>query len=260
MTQGYPDPHDGPPGVPYELAAAEPVRRERSCLGVFATLFIVGAVIVSTVLASPFFDLGDLRDVVRTDSLDGVEGSGGEGYSYLATTSSGAPVTWPCEGTIPVVVNPQDAPEGYDELLASSIATVNEASGFTFEVVGQTEERSFGEQRFGDVLLGWADADEVEALSGPTAGIGGATYATGPGGGGHAVGGSVVLDTDLPGGFFRDKDADRELILTHELIHVLGLGHTDDPTQLMAAEARGQKELGEGDLAGLAALREHACG
>ena len=43
---------------------------------------------------------------------------------------------------------------------------------------------------------------------GPTAGIGGAIYVQGPGGGGHAVGGTVVLDTDVPGGFLRRADPD----------------------------------------------------
>ena len=247
------------PGDGYPVQESEP--RGRSCLGVLGTLFVVGAVIVGTVIASPFFELGDLRDVVRTDPLHGVEGSGGDGYTYLITTDSGAPITWPCDATIDVVVNPEGAPEGYADLLASSFATVNEASGFTFRVAGETDERTFGEKRVGDVLLGWADEDEVQLLAGATAGIGGATYATAPGGGGgHAIGGSVVLDTDLPGGWFRDKSADREMILTHELLHVLGLGHTDDPSQLMAPEHRDQVGLGEGDRAGLAALRAEACG
>lgn len=256
------DPEHEPP----ELALADESvdeqreRRGSSCLGVLGTLFVVGAVIVGTVIASPILDLTDLRDVVRTDPLDGVEGSGGDGYTYLITTDSGAPITWPCEATIDVVVNPEGAPEWYEDLLASSFATVNEASGFTVRLAGETDDRSFGEKRVGDVLLGWADEGEVAALAGATAGIGGATYATGPGGGGHAIGGTVVLDTDLPGGWFRDKDADREMIMTHELIHVLGLGHTEDPTQLMAAEHRDQVGLGEGDRAGLQALHQHACG
>ena len=89
------DPEHEPP----ELALADESvdeqreRRGSSCLGVLGTLFVVGAVIVGTVIASPILDLTDLRDVVRTDPLDGVEGSGGDGYTYLITTDSGAPIT-----------------------------------------------------------------------------------------------------------------------------------------------------------------------
>lgn len=256
-----PEPPELSPGPP-ELMVGDPSpppRRGGSCLSVVGTLGIVLAVIVGTVIASPAMNLGDLRDVVRTDPLHGEPGSGGDGYTYLITTRSGSPITWPCAGTIAIEVNPENAPKGYGELLASAIATVNESSGFTFEVVGETDDREFADKRVGSVLVGWADADEVSELSGPTAGLGGATYTQGPGGGGHAIGGTVVLDTDLPGGWLRDKSGDRELILTHELIHVLGLGHSADPTQLMAAEHRDQVQLGDGDRAGLAALREEAC-
>jgi hypothetical protein len=41
----------------------------------------------------------------------------------------------------------------------------------------------------------------------------------------------------------------------HELIHVLGLGHVDDASQLMATfPGAGPVRLGTGDLAGLAAV------
>ncbi len=48
-------------------------------------------------------------------------------------------------------------------------------------------------------------------------------------------------------------------ILMHELGHVLGLDHVDDPTQLMYAENSGQFEFGDGDRAGLALLGTGEC-
>lgn len=45
-----------------------------------------------------------------------------------------------------------------------------------FEVVGETSDRDFLERGAGDVLLGFADADEVDSLSGQTAGVGGVVY------------------------------------------------------------------------------------
>ncbi|MGD8151144.1 matrixin family metalloprotease [Ornithinimicrobium sp. Y1694] len=248
------------------LPPPRPERPSRGggCLGVLGTLLIVGAVIVGTVAYSPILELDDLRDrlgdAVRMDPLHGEPGSGGDGWTYMTTTTSGAPITWGCRQTIPVEVNPEHAPEGYADRLTAAFAMVNEASGFTFEIVGETEDRNFLERGRGPVLLGWADEQEVPALAGPTAGLGGAVYAQGPGGGGRAVGGMVVLDVDQPGGWLRDTDTELEMIITHELIHVLGLGHSEDPNQLMAAEHRGQRALGEGDLAGLASLEETACG
>ncbi|WP_141821171.1 matrixin family metalloprotease [Ornithinimicrobium humiphilum] len=234
----------------------EAPRRGRSCGGVLGTLVVVGSVIVGTVVLSPTLALTDLRDVV-IDPVVGVPGSGGDGWTYMATTPRGAPITWPCEGTVPIEVNPQGAPEGYEGLVASAVSRVSEASGFALEVVGETDDRTYRDRDAGPVLLMWADEEEVPELVGATAGIGGSTYVQGPGGGGHSVGGMVVIDTDVPGGFFRRTDP--EPVLVHELLHVLGLGHSDDPRQLMAPEHSGQDDLGEGDLAGLAALREAAC-
>ncbi|WP_131106188.1 matrixin family metalloprotease [Ornithinimicrobium sufpigmenti] len=222
-----------------------------------ATMVILAMVITGVIAVSPVVDFGDVRRTVLThDRLDGVPGSGGEGYSYLATTPGGAPVTWTCEAVIEVEVNPQGAPEGYAELVDSALATVNEASSFTFEVVGETDDRTFLDRGAGPVLLGWADEEEVPDLAGPVAGLGGASYLTGPRGA-RSVTGTVVIDTDLPRGWFRGMD--EEAVLVHELLHVLGLGHTEESGQLMAAQHHGQSELGEGDLAGLAALERHAC-
>lgn len=230
--------------------------RGRSCGGVLGTLVVVGAVIVGTVVVSPDLQLADLRDAA-VDPLHGEPGSGGDGYTFLQTTGDGLPLTWPCEETVEIVVNPQGAPEGYAETVASAVDRVAGASGFDLVVVGETDDRDFADRGFGPVLLGWADEEEVPALAGAVAGLGGSSYVQGPGGGGHAVGGMVVIDTERPGGWFAGTEP--EAVLVHELVHVLGLGHTDDPTQLMAARNEGQRDLGQGDLAGLAALREAAC-
>lgn len=235
-------------------------RRGSGCTSLLSLLVVVALVLSGTVWLSPILDLDDVRRTVLThDGLDGVAGSGGEGYTFMATTDRGAPVTWGCGADIELVVNPEGAPQGYEELVAGALGTVNAASSFTFLVVGESEDRNFFDRQRGPVLLGWADEDEVPQLAGPTAGLGGASYLTGPGGSGRAVGGTVVLDTDLPRGGWFGRGIDEEVVLVHELLHVLGLGHTDDASQLMAAEHVGQSGLGEGDLEGIRALERAAC-
>ncbi|MCA1780879.1 MAG: hypothetical protein ABR500_02995 [Dermatophilaceae bacterium] len=199
------------------------------------------------------------RGLVYDDGLDGESGSGGPGYSFARLQPDGvSPATWPCEGSIPVEVNPAGAPAGYESIIGSAIARINDASGFSFEVVGETTDRNFLERGVGPVLLGFSDGTEIELLAGDAAGIGGATYARDSGGGPiTAVGGVLALDTEV---VTDDSLEFAEVILLHELAHVLGLGHTDSPGQLMRATGTGQRDFGAGDRAGLAHLRDAACG
>lgn len=225
-----------------------------------SVLLVLGLVISMVVYLSPALDLGNVRRTVAADPMDGVPGSGGEGYSFMQVAGDGDPVTWGCEERIEVVVNPQGAPEGYAALVESAVGQVNEASSFSFVVTGETEDREFLDRGRGPVLIGWADEQEVPELEGLTAGLGGATYVSGPGGAARAVGGMVVIDTESQGGGWFSRGIDQEVVLVHELVHVLGLGHTEQADQLMAAENGGQDQLGAGDLAGLAALEDAACG
>jgi predicted Zn-dependent protease len=50
-----------------------------------------------------------------------------------------------------------------------------------------------------------------------------------------------------------------ELILAHELGHVLGLDHVDDVDELMNAEYVGQTGFGPGDREGLKRLYDLPC-
>ena len=47
--------------------------------------------------------------------------------------------------------------------------------------------------------------------------------------------------------------------MVHELAHVIGLNHVNEPTELMAATNNGQIELGPGDREGLARLGSLPC-
>ncbi|WP_157356979.1 matrixin family metalloprotease [Arthrobacter sp. U41] len=48
-------------------------------------------------------------------------------------------------------------------------------------------------------------------------------------------------------------------VIMHELGHVVGLAHVDDPKQLMNADNTGSIEFADGDRAGLALLGRGVC-
>lgn len=75
------------------------------------------------------------------------------------------------------------------------------------------------------------------------------------------VTGQVTLDApDLREGMRRSGDTTGARgVVMHELGHVLGLGHVDDPDQLMHPEGTVANTFADGDRAGLARLGAGAC-
>jgi len=189
--------------------------------------------------------------------------SGGAGYEFALMQPDGRePVTWdPCR-EIPYVVNPDGAPAGYAGVVTAAVADIARASGLRFAYAGTTADRRFSDRSGAldstppPVLVAWASPDEVPDLAGDVAGLGGAeaahlerdrlTYVTGV----------VVLDR---GPFATMGSNLQRAVVTHELGHVVGLDHVDDPGQLMYETTTSQSTLGAGDLDGLARLGNGPC-
>ncbi|MGJ9422491.1 hypothetical protein [Aeromicrobium sp. CF3.5] len=176
----------------------------------------------------------------------------------------GEPVRYdPC-APIHVVVNPRTAIEGADEMLQQALDSVTAATGLTFVQDGVTDEAP-SDQRGSvpgsqdPVLIAWSDPDEVEALEGSVAGIGGSVSTRGSP---WFDTGAVTLDgpqlADVlrrPGGWVSARG-----VVLHELGHLVGLGHVDAEDELMAPRGRpGIDDWGPGDREGLAALGGDAC-
>jgi len=197
--------------------------------------------------------------------VDHLTGKGDGSYAFVNTTASGDPVGWDHCESIHYVVNPTGAPEEWEQIIRGGVATVAEASGFQFQYDGTSIDRSFT-QRVGDsgdpppVLIAWADSAEEPRLAGATAGIGGSSVARVN----HRVQyvtGMVVLDSAAYTRMAQRGDQrSEELILAHELGHVLGLDHVDDTGELMNAEYVGQDGFGPGDRDGLRHLHDLPCG
>lgn len=191
----------------------------------------------------------------------------GEGHAVWATAADGGPLRWdPC-APIGFVLRSEGAPEGAEDDLRAALAVLAAATGIDLRLLGTTDERPAADRplvvRDGDALR-WAPV--LVAWDEP--GIGGVPLgshdrgvavpvAVRDGDREAFVTAQVVLNvrrTDLRPGF-ADRADSWGATLLHELAHVLGLAHVDDPAQLMSEDpGSGPVRLGEGDLAGLARL------
>ncbi len=192
-------------------------------------------------------------------------------YKFLATNDDGSPVGYsPCR-PLHYVVNAALAPPGAGRLVEDSIRTISEATGITFINDGPTSEASsptrapYQKERYGDrwapLLIAWTTPEQAPQLKGPVIGTGGSTHFSFGDGPKSFVTGSLELDAPQI-----TEDLDRAegaayatAVILHELGHVMGLEHVDDPAQLMYPEIGSPDGLAAGDLNGLYELGHAQC-
>lgn len=192
-------------------------------------------------------------------------------YSFI-TMDGDVPVRHdPCR-PIRWVLATADMPDFAQQEVEAAVADISARTGLEFEYLGTTDEpvdfeRSlFQEDRYGEgyapLIIGWSDAARTPDLAGTVSGVGGSTALPGAYGSQlYLRSGVVVLDVeDLRGYFASTAGALRvRAIIMHELAHVVGLGHVEDPSQLMFDTNMRQLTWGEGDLAGLAIAGAGPC-
>lgn len=242
----------------------------------FLLTLAAGAVVVAVVVSSS--SSAPSPSGSSTSSASSVSSSAPvsiveDGFAFRAVQErSGAPVAWdPCR-PIAVVVDDRQAPEGADALLDEALATVAEATGLRFDVEGGTDEAPSVDrsrvqpERYGDrwapVLVAWTDPASVPELAGDVGGLGGSETAVADDGTAVYVTGTLLLDGPQMQESLRVAGGRDQVlsVLLHELGHVVGLGHVDDPAQLMHPEGQpGAAGYAAGDLAGLAHLGEGPC-
>jgi hypothetical protein len=231
-----------------------------------ATLSVAVVLVAGLLIVMPGLVPAQFRGLIRSAA-----GSTGDGsYAFLEHQSGDPedPVAWdPCR-PIRYVVNPDGGPSGAIAFVAEAVSRVEEASGLTFKYVGETNERpnwdspvrpSVGSEM--PVLISWADSDEVPELAGDVAGLGGSVPVSGPSGRARYVAGGATLDSDTYDHLAHERggEAAGRAILLHELGHVLGLAHVEDPGELMNSDNLGLRDFGPGDLTGLEKLGHVAC-
>jgi hypothetical protein len=200
-----------------------------------------------------------------------VVGTISDSYKFLATNDDGTPVGYsPCR-PLHYVVNNATAPAGTDALLAKAIANISAASGIRFVDDGTSDElpadrrEPYQPNRYGDrwapLLISWTTPAVAPALEGTVIGTGGSTMYSLDKGPKSYITGSLELDTPQVADLLSDPGgADYVLaVMQHELGHVMGLDHVDDPIQLMYPEIGAPDGLAAGDLNGLHLLASAPC-
>lgn len=245
------------------------MRDERGVPAPLAGLVITALLLGGVVLLAPgdefattrrLLGLGGERHAAAPEVTPG-QGS----YAFLQTQrGSDEPVAWdPCE-PIEYAVNPDGAPDGWEQVVDDAVSEVEWATGLDLVEVGPTDERplapSYAAALARPVVIGFADDSEIPDLSGDTAGVGGSSAERNALGRDYYVAGAVALDTAV----FTDDAVgtdpqSMQAIVQHELGHVLGLDHVDDAGELMFASNLGRTGWGPGDLEGLARLASVPC-
>ena len=144
-----------------------------------------------------------------------------------------------------------------------AIKTISRATGIRFVNDGATDEQP-SEQRapyqpgaYGDrwapLLISWTTPDAAPKLKGKVIGTGGSTHYSYGNGPKSFVTGSLELDAPQMAAELGRPDgaAYATAVILHELGHVMGLEHVDDPVQLMYPEIGAPDGLAAGDLNGL---------
>ncbi len=192
-------------------------------------------------------------------------------YEFMFGTQ-GDPVRWdPCR-PIPFVINPDGSPEGGDDLILEAVSRVSAVSGLAFEFEGHTSEVASFERPlvqqdlyggdFAPLIFGWADGTSDPDLADSVTGLGGSSSVPGAfGTQRYLVGGVVLLDGPDVSRILSSQGGPPLVVavIMHETAHVVGLGHVDDPTELMNDTNSSLLDWGPGDLEGLAIAGAGPC-
>ena len=182
------------------------------------------------------------RPISLSDVTDGTTDPRGFRVNLMDSETGKAVRYDPCS-PIHYVINPALAPAGGVDDVHTAVRLTSEASGLTFVYDGETDESPSNErvfyqpERYGErwapVLIAWSDGLAPSSSTGlRPLGEAASWFERNDEGQLVYVSGQVVFDAggDLQSGFAGETWGQ---VMLHELGHIVGLGHLDDPTSVM---------------------------
>jgi hypothetical protein len=177
------------------------------------------------------------------------------------------PVAYTSCRPIQVAVYPGGGPPGAVDLVRDAVARAASASGLDLVVIGpfggsapNWNFEAAPVHHDDPISVSWQDGDAIAEITDHVAGLGGSRIVDYPDGRRRLIAGTIALSIDTYRSLEAYGDREQQLaILLHELGHVLGLAHVDNPDELMHEDNLGKTGYGPGDLEGLRRLGQGPC-
>ncbi|MFT5222373.1 MAG: hypothetical protein ACI867_000672 [Glaciecola sp.] len=185
-------------------------------------------------------------------------------YALWARNADESAVRWDACQPIRWVFNPDGAPLGASEQFQLAIDRVAEVTGLDFAYIGETDElprrdrESYQPDRYGrdvwsPVLISWRTPETTDVPLSEHDRAVAIPVAVGTSEVRNFVTAQIIFNRKLggvPG--FDDRRSSIGVTMLHELLHVVGLQHVDDPVEMMFPfPVLGDATFGPGDLAGM---------